>query len=51
MGSGTGSGAERGDAVVLREGDIHLVMAGDAIHCHSSSDDSCLLAVTNNAFE
>lgn len=44
-----GSGGER--AVTLRKGDIHLVMAGDEIQCNNCSEDSCVIAVTNNAFE
>lgn len=40
-----------GAAVELNQGDIHLVMSGEEVSVNQSGGDSCVIAVTNNAFE
>jgi hypothetical protein len=39
------------EAVQLSKGDIHLVMSGEEINLSQEGDNSCVIAVTNNAFE
>ena len=39
------------NSVQLRSGDIHLAMTGEELIVDQHGEDSCLVAVTNNAFE